>query len=145
VDRLKWTWRWIEEHWPKLTLAAFTVFILAPVAVEWWEARQAETKKQEREAAIDRVNTGASIAGALLATAYRSCSRIGIDSIERCADYEGKLLQEIGAPMSAQMALGQRKEYNDHCLTLYDAKYCNGLLNRAFQLSLAEPEQRSSD
>lgn len=137
--------RSLGRNWSKIALAGLVALILVPVGRDWYKDHETQAAKRKQQAAIDSINLGASLVGTYLASAVRSCTRIGIPEISTCAAYTPKLLQEQAAPMMAKMALDQQSSYSKDCHKLYDEKYCYDLMNRAFQLSLAEPERKSDD
>lgn len=115
-------------------LVAAVVF--GPGLYESWQASRAAEKLEAERNAVD---TNASLAGMMLASAWRSCSQIGIgNDIDGCAKYQARLLQEQGAPLLAKVAVQQRDTYWQGCLRFHPQDYCAQLLQRAFQLSLAQ-------
>ena len=118
-------------------LVAIAAAIVLPPLFEGWAQKQAADKlAAEREG----VNTSASIAGMMLVSAWRGCVKIGIDDIDRCSTYQGKLLQEIAAPQVARMAVERRNGYFSSCRKFYALDYCNQLIIRSVNLSAASKE-----
>src|SRR5262245_25612366 len=75
---------------------------------DWQKKRAAEQLEADRKS----VDTDASIAGVMLMRAWKSCAQIGIvNDMERCAAYEGRLLQEQAAPPLAKLAIEHRASY----------------------------------
>lgn len=121
--------------------------VLAVIVVPGWFADWRERRDAERlEAARQAIDTEASTTGMLLANAWFACRDIGIvNDLERCAAYEGKLIQEIAAPQLAKMAIQKRSEYHSNCPKLRPPEYCNSLLSRSVQLSVAQHNSRSAN
>ncbi len=111
-------------------------FLLEPTIDRWQSKRLAEQREAEKAA----VNVEASLAGMLFVGAWRDCLRIGINDVQACASYEGKLLQEIAAPKMAQQALKQSQSFYANCTRFHAYEYCYALLRRSIQLSAAIPE-----
>lgn len=89
------------------------------------------------------VDLDASITGMMLVSAWRSCRDIGIvNGMDRCAKYDGKLLQEQSASMLAKMAIEHRDAYYKNCLRFHQSEYCGQLLQRSFALSYAQGESK---
>lgn len=130
--------RTLARNWSKVAFGALVLLIAIPVYQDWSKQHAVEVAARETKAAIDRVGTDASIAGSMLWGAYKACTKIGIQSMQTCANYEGNLLQEKAAPILASTALDQRALYDKNCQQLYTKEYCDQLLNRAFQLSQNE-------
>lgn len=120
----------------KVLVAFAAIFLLPPMFDEWAQKRAADKLAAERAA----VNTSASLAGMMLIRAWRGCVKIGINDIDRCSTYEGKLLQEVAAPQLAKMAIEQRNGYYSSCRKFYAPEYCDQLLTRAVNLSAASKE-----
>lgn len=123
-------------RWTCYLIVGFS--IAAVLGVVAWSAyddwsRQREIEKQAKEK--QSVGTQASIAGIELWAAYKACTRIGINSIDQCAKYEGQLLQEVAAPQLAKVALDARSEYYKLCERFYTEESCIKLLNRSWYLS----------
>jgi hypothetical protein len=123
------------DHKVKVALIAIGVVFVPGLYESWQNSRAAEQLVSDRKA----VDTDASVAGMMLASAWRSCSQIGIvNDMEGCARCQGRLLQEQTAPMAAKLALEQRDAFWRGCRRLYPQKYCGQVLQRAFQLSFAQ-------
>lgn len=129
----------LVRNWSLVAFSGLVMLIFVPVAQDWWKQHQVEAAAKERAQALEQTGLDASIAGAMYATAYKACAKIGIPNVEQCAKYEGVLLQEKAAPTIASTAVEKRTHYEAACKQLYDDKYCHDLLTRAFQLSLREP------
>ncbi len=129
--------RLIRTSFAILRTTAFVIFgiiiIFAALSLyqDWAKKRQQEEFKAERLS----ISLSASIAGMSLASAFKSCQRIGIPDIKKCQEYKGMLLQELEAPIAAKMAIEQQVDYREKCNRHYSADYCLQLLNRAVQLS----------
>jgi hypothetical protein len=109
------------------------VVIVAWGAYDDW-SKQREIEKQAAEK--KSVSTQASLAGIQMVEAFKTCARIGINDLDRCAKYEGQLLQELAAPLFAKNSLDVRDGYFKVCLRFYSKDYCNNLLIRSINLSL---------
>ncbi len=120
----------------KVLVAIAAAIVLPPLFDEWTQKRAADKLTAEREG----VNTSASLAGMMLVSAWRGCVKIGINDIDRCSTYEGKLLQEVAAPQLAKMAIEQRNGYSSSCRKFYAPEYCDQLLTRSVNLSAASKE-----
>lgn len=76
-------------------------------------------------------------------SAWRGCRDIGIvNDMERCATYDGKLIQEQSAPILAKMAIEHRDAYYNNCLRFHQHEYCGQLLQRSVALSNAQGESK---
>lgn len=105
-----------------------------------WEKRQAAEGLAADRASVD---SGASISGMMLMRAWRGCRDIGIvNDMERCATYDGKLIQEQSAPMLAKMAIEHRDAYFKNCLRFHQIEYCGQLLQRSLAISNAQGESK---
>lgn len=104
-------------------------------ALSLYQDRAKKRQQEEFEAERLSISLSASIAGMSLASAFKSCQRIGIPDLEKCQEYKGMLLQELEAPIAAKMAIEQRVDYREKCNRHYSADYCLQLLKRAVQLS----------
>ena len=122
---------------------AIVLLIFGPGLYGEWQSKRAVEKREADRQAID---TEASIAGAMLANAWRGCRDIGIvNDMERCAAYEGRLLQEIAAPQLAKIAIERRDSYRRNCQRFNTVEYCNALLIRSLQLSVAQQSSAKND
>lgn len=115
----------------KVALLILAVALATGLYQNW----AAKTAVEERARDRDAVDTQASIAGMMLISAWKSCSRIGISDINVCSRYEGRLLQEQAAPILAKTAVEQRDSYLKGCQRFYEFDYCKRLLERSIQLS----------
>jgi hypothetical protein len=105
-----------------------------------WQKRQAAEKLDADRKFVDH---DASITGMMLMSAWRGCRDIGIvNDMERCATYEGRLIQEQSAPMLAKMAIEHRNAYYKNCLRFHQYEYCSQLLQRSVALSSAQSESK---
>ncbi|MBX3610739.1 MAG: hypothetical protein KF871_12665 [Hydrogenophaga sp.] len=105
-----------------------------------WQKRQAAEKLDADRRSVDH---DASITGMMLMSAWRGCRDIGIvNDMERCATYEGKLIQEQSAPMLAKMAIEHRDAYYKNCLRFHQHEYCGQLLQRSVALSNVQSESK---
>lgn len=119
----------------KIALVAAAVMFGPGLYDSWQASRAAEQLETDRKA----VDTNASVAGMMLASAWRSCSEIGIvNDIDGCSKFQARLLQEQAAPMLAKMAVQQREAYWQGCLRFHPQEYCGQLLQRALQLSFTQ-------
>lgn len=119
----------------KIGLLILAVILGPGLYDDWQKKRGAERLEVERKS-VDR---DASIAGMMLVNAWKSCSHIGIvNDMERCANYQGRLLQEQAAPILAKTALEHRNSYYTNCQRFHGYEYCGQLLKRAFELSYAK-------
>lgn len=110
--------------------------VLGPGLYDVWEKKRAA---EQLEASRNSVDTAASIAGMMIMNAWKSCTQIGIvNDMDRCATYQGRLLQEQAAPMMAKMALAHRDSYYKNCQQFYAVEYCGQLLLRSVELSNAQ-------
>lgn len=134
--------RLLRQYWSQLALVAFVAALAYPAYQDWSKQRAKEVAEREKKAALDRIGTDASFAGAMLSNAHKACRRIGIQDLSTCSNYEGPLLQEKAPPMLAKMALDHRNAYLATCPKVYAKDYCEQLLIRAFQLSLSSPESK---
>ncbi len=106
---------------------------------DWQKKRAAEKLVADRAS----VNLDASITGMMLVNAWRGCRDIGIvNDMERCAKYQGKLIQEQSAPILAKMAIDHADAYYKNCLRFHQSEYCGQLLQRSFALSYAQGESK---
>ena len=79
----------------------------------------------------------------MLMRAWRACRDIGIvNDMERCATYDGKLIQEQAAPILAKMAIEHRGGYLKNCLRFHQIEYCGQLLQRSLAISNAQGESK---
>ena len=83
-----------------------------------------------------KMGSEASRIGAQLAASLRSCTAIGLSTIEECANSEGILDQEVAARNGAQKAAAARREFLRWCPGPRKAKDCADLLERAESLAL---------
>mgnify|MGYP003375112277 CR=1 FL=1 len=111
----------------------FLAVVFGPGLYTDWEKKSALDKLEANRTSVDM---DASFAGMTLMNAWTECAAIGIvNDMERCAAYEGRLLQEMGAPMLARTAIQQRDSYYTNCRRFYADQYCAQLLQRSFALS----------
>ena len=116
-------------------IALFAVVWLGPILYEEWsKKRAAEQLELDRQS----VYSDASVAGSLLAGALHQCVLIGLDDLQRCADYKGQLLQEQAPPVLARTAIEHRDRYLQNCWRFYDRDGCVQLLMRSYHLSSAQ-------
>lgn len=108
-----------------IVFAAFSLY------QDWDKKRQKEEFEVERQS----IGTSASITGMSLVSAFKSCQRIGIPDLKKCQEYKGMLVQELGAPIAAKIAIEEQVNYNQKCNRHYSTDYCHQLLKRAVQLS----------
>lgn len=109
---------------------------------DWQKKRTAEQLEADRKS----VDTDASIAGMMLMNAWTSCRDIGIvNDMDRCAKYDGKLLQEQAAPMLAKIAVDHRDSYYKNCQRFHPYEYCSQLLQRSVALSNAQSKKSNND
>lgn len=109
---------------------------------DWQKQRAAEKLEADRKS----VDTDASIAGIMLANAWKSCRDIGIvNDMERCAAYDGRLLQEQAAPMLAKLAIDYRVSFYKSCQRFHPGEYCQQLLQRSLSLSVAQGNRKNDD
>ena len=119
----------------KVVLVVAALAFGPSIYTDWQRKRAAEQLKADRQA----VDSDASVAGMMLASAWKGCSQIGIvNDMERCAAFQPRLIQEQTAPILAKSAVGQRAAYYKSCQRFYPATYCGQLLQRSLQLSLAQ-------
>ncbi|AOS81404.1 hypothetical protein Q5W_21835 [Hydrogenophaga sp. PBC] len=115
-------------------------FAFGPGLFDDWQQRQAEERLDADRRSVDH---DASVAGMMLMNAWRDCRDIGIvNDMERCATYEGKLIQEQSAPILAKMAIEHRDAYYKNCLRFHQQEYCGQLLQRSVALSNAQSESK---
>ncbi len=106
-----------------------------------WQKRQAAKGLDADRASVDN---NASITGMMLMSAWRGCRDIGIvNDMERCATYNGKLIQEQAAPMLAKTAIEHRDAYFKNCLRFHQIEYCGQLLQRSVAISNAQGESKN--
>jgi hypothetical protein len=94
--------------------------------------REAENFKAERAS----VGSLATVAGAMWASAVRSCNTIGLPEVQECANNTGLLVQDTTAKVMAEIALKQAEKYLSTCGRHYSHQYCLDLVNRAYRISL---------
>jgi uncharacterized protein involved in tolerance to divalent cations len=79
----------------------------------------------------------------MLASAWTSCRDIGImNDMQRCAAYEGRLIQEQAALMLAKMAIEHRASFYKTCQRFHPYEYCQ---QRSLSLSVAQGNRKSED
>jgi hypothetical protein len=116
---------------------------LGPGLYDDWQKKQAAEKLEADRKSVDHE---ASVAGMMLASAWKSCRDIGIvNDMGRCAAYEGRLLQEQAAPMLAKMAIEHRASFYKTCQRFHPNEYCQQLLQRSLSLSVAHGNRKSED
>lgn len=123
----------------KIKVAALLLAIVFGPGVygDWQEKRAARQLEADRRS----VNTDASIAGAMLMSAWKSCAQIGIvNDMERCAAYRGELLQEQATSPLAKLAI-ERRAYYKNCQRFHPYWYCQQLLDRSVRLSNAQSKE----
>jgi hypothetical protein len=128
--------------WSNKVKVALLILALAfgPGVYRDWQQQRAEARLV---AAREAVDFDASIAGMMIVNAWRSCRDIGIvNDMERCAAYDGRLLQEQSAPMLAKLAIEHRASYYKNCFRFHSEEFCGQLLRRSVALSDARPEGR---
>ena len=113
-------------------------------AVAYWESSAPEREREKSRKEKETIGLNASIAGNLLASAYKSCSRIGIPNVVQCAKWKGPLIDDVLASAIARVAVDKRAGFDDLCQRHHDVAYCYELLNRAFQLGLNSPAEGSN-
>lgn len=126
------TWLWAKRWW------GFWLVIAAIFGPPAFDEYSKKTLAANLEVEREGVNTSASLAGMMLVSAWRSCTQIGIQDVDACSKYEGKLLQELGAPILAKTAANHRDGYYASCSKFYSTSYCNQLLTRSVNLSAAQ-------
>lgn len=95
-----------------------------------------EQTTEQKEAAV---SAAASIAGSMLVSAARKCNIIGVSKIDECVNVKGKLLEEISAQTSAQLAVQFRTSFWQDCQKNFHADYCTQLLTRAAEIAWRKP------
>lgn len=119
----------------KVVLVAVALAFGPGLYADWQRKRAVEQEESDRRA----VDTEASLAGMMLADAWRACSKIGIvNDMDRCAAYQPRLIQEQAAPLLAKTAVDQRDSYVKRCQRFYQGTYCSKLLQRAVEISVAQ-------
>ena len=114
-----------------------------PYVYDDWKNTRAVQKLEADRASVDHE---ASIAGMMLASAWKSCRDIGIvNEMERCAVYEGRLIQEQSVTMLAKMAIEHRASFYERCQRFHIDEYCKQLLQRSMALSFAQGNRKSDD
>lgn len=128
----------------KIKVALFILAIAFGPGV--YDDRKNKRAVEKLEADRVSVDYEASIAGIMLASAWKSCRDIGIvNEMERCAAYEGRLVQEQSAPMLAKMAIEHRASFYERCQRFHLDEYCKQLLQRSLALSVAQGSRKSDD
>jgi hypothetical protein len=121
----------LQEHSSKL-IVLFLAAIAGPGLYKGWSESRAEAAlREERES----VGHKASTAGIMWVGAWKACVQIGIRDVDACSKYKGVLLQEIGAPVQAKLAIEHRDTYAKSCFKFHTEEYCQQLFNRSIQLS----------
>lgn len=85
------------------------------------------------------VSTHASVSASLLVGALRSCRLVGVASVDDCVGLRGKLVQEVAAQAVAEAAVENRNAFWKACQSHYHQAYCQGLLQRAAEISARTP------
>lgn len=87
----------------KISVAALIfAIIFGPDLYDDWQKKRAADQLEADRSSED---TDVSIAGAMLMSSWKSCAQIGsVNDMDRCAAYNGRILQEQTAPMLAKMA-----------------------------------------
>jgi hypothetical protein len=132
----------VHVLWNNKIKVMFLILALAfgPGLYDEWKMKQAAKRLDADRASVYR---DASITGMMLMNAWRGCRDIGIvNDMERCAKYDGKLIQEQAAPMLAKMAIEHRDAYYKNCLRFHQHEYCGQLLQRSVALSNAQGESK---
>lgn len=122
---------WIVKVLTYGMLIFFAIAIGEPLYQDWSKKRDREQLSNEKQS----VDIEASFAGIMMWEAYKACVSIGIPHLDKCAKYEGQLLQEKAAPILAKAALERRDGYDKLCWRFYSKEYCQELLSRSFKLS----------
>jgi hypothetical protein len=104
---------------------------LAIAAETYSKYRKAEDFKAERAS----IGSSATVAGAMWASAVRSCNAVGIPNVRDCANNTGLLTQDTTAKMIADIAVQRSDDYIVQCERHFSGQYCLDLVNRAFRIS----------
>jgi ABC-type anion transport system duplicated permease subunit len=125
----------LRTHKIKIGIAVLAIVFGPGLYDDWQKSRAAQQLESDRKS----VDTDASVTGMMLMEAWTGCSQIGIvNDMERCAAYQGRLLQEQSAPMLAKLAVEQRASYYKNCQRFNTYEYCSQLLQRSVALSNAQ-------
>lgn len=96
-------------------------------------------KEQTMEQKESTVSVAASIAASTLISAARKCNIIGVPKVDECTNVKGKLLDEISAQTSAQLAVQFRNSFWHDCQKSFHIDYCTQLLTRAVEIASQKP------
>jgi len=134
TDSARQTWQSHRTKALAVLAAVLVVVVGAPLYADWAEKRDLEKEKREvekRNTESNRVNVRASLTAIALVSAFRSCKEIGINDIDQCAEYQGRLPKEMAASVAAQRAVEQRVSYYASCTNVYPKNTCRDLLTRS--------------
>ena len=129
------------EAWMRQRSGMLWIVAACICAYVYWDstASQREAKRQADEK--ESVGMLATVAGSMMASAARSCQKVGMPNIPNCASNTGTLVYDFAAKEWAKLALQQKISFDTTCAKYYSEQYCSDLLNRALQISWANGDQ----
>ncbi len=96
-----------------------------------------KTLQEKQDEAKASIGIEASLAAGFLVAALRQCHRIGTDSIDKCAEQKGVLIDEQTAQTVAQLGVEKRTSYFKNCRATMTEEYCKELIMRAVNIELS--------